>query len=62
MATIYPHPTLLQSPSHIQAFEQRHGLLIVLGNTGPIAIPALHLRPAARPAPAAAGWTGGDAA
>jgi len=44
MATIYPHPTLLQSPSHIAAFQHRHGMLIVLGNTGPIAIPALHMR------------------
>lgn len=61
MATITPHPTLLQSPSNIAAFQRRHGLLIVLGNTGPIAIPALHLR-AQRTAIAQPSGFSGDAA
>lgn len=61
MATIHPHPTLLQSPSHIHAFEQRHGLLVVLGSRGPIAIPALHYRLRTSTAQPAI-HTGGDAA
>lgn len=61
MATIHPHPTLLQSPSHIAAFQQRHGLLIVLGYRGPQVIPALHFRQPVRIA-APASYSGGDAA
>lgn len=61
MATIHPHPAMLQKPHQIEAFQLKHGLLIVLGNTGPIAIPALHYRIAQR-APLAAGCTGPEAA
>lgn len=61
MASIIPHPTLLQSPSHIDAFQRRHGMLIVLGNTGPIAIPAIHHRLPQRTT-VANEWHGGDAA
>lgn len=61
MAPIIPHPTLLQSPSHIQAFQHRHGVLIVLSARGPMVIPALHLR-APRIAIPLSGTFGGDAA
>jgi len=62
MASIIPHPTLLQSPSHIASFQHRHGLLIVLGTNHPIAIPALHLRqPSRQPLPST-GYTGPEAA
>ncbi len=47
MATIHPHPAILHSPIKIDAFQRRYGLLIVLGATGPQAIPAIHLRPQA---------------
>lgn len=61
MATIYPHPAMLHKPQQIEAFQRRYGLLIVLGNTGPIAIPALHLRTPRTTATQPANY-GGDAA
>lgn len=61
MATIHPHPAMLHKPQQVDAFQRRHGLLIVLSTDGPIAIPALHLRQQ-RPAIAQPSGFSGDAA
>lgn len=60
-AKILLHPTLLQSPSSIEVFQRRHGLRVVLGDSGPTVIPAILPRHE-RAQRADTGCWGGDAA
>ncbi len=63
MATILIHPTLACSPCQAEAFQARHGLLMVISGNVVKAIPALHYRtPPQRQHAQRTDWTGGDAA
>lgn len=44
MATILIHPTLACSPCQAEAFQARHGLLMVISGNVVKAVPALHYR------------------